>query len=127
MHVRRRQRAGCCVQITSLSRQICQQTFKKCHTCLHMFALNGKKEVHDHFLFCDKLHTTITAEVIFGVMDHFMTSNKISWANCIAVYTNGGVGMTVKHSGVVQQIKAVAPRVASTHSFFELRCSCYKR
>jgi len=74
-----------------------------------------EKEIREDFLFCKELKTTTTAKYVFEALDDFMSSNGISWANCIGVCTDGAAAMTGRHSGVVQRIKAVAPRAVSMH------------
>lgn len=55
------------------------------------------------------------AKDVFEALDDFMKSNGINWNKCIGVCTDGAAAMTGRHSGVVQRIKAVAPRAVSTH------------
>lgn len=44
-----------------------------------------------------------------------MTSNGITWLNCVGVCSDGAAAMTGKHEGVVTRIKQVSPEAKFTH------------
>ena len=44
-----------------------------------------------------------------------MTSNGLWWSGCVGICTDGAKAMTVRHSGVVTRLQAVAPDATSIH------------
>jgi hypothetical protein len=49
------------------------------------------------------------------VLDSFMTSNGLWWSRCVGTCTHGAKAMTVRHSGEVMRVQAVAPNATSVH------------
>jgi hypothetical protein len=72
---------------------------------------SGKEEL----LFCKPLLGRTTSNDIFKKTDQFMKVHGIAWKKCVGVCSDGARAMTGKHSGVVGQIKDVAPDAKFVH------------
>ncbi|MBN3316959.1 SCND3 protein, partial [Atractosteus spatula] len=70
---------------------------------------------HEDFLFCKPLPTGTTGEHIFQLLNEYIEENGIDWIERIGVCTDGARAMTSRHSGVVVQIREVAPDMKWTH------------
>uniref|UniRef100_A0A673LI17 DUF4371 domain-containing protein n=1 Tax=Sinocyclocheilus rhinocerous TaxID=307959 RepID=A0A673LI17_9TELE len=61
------------------------------------------------------LHSNATAEAIFDILNDFIISNDINWTKCIGLSTDGARAMLGRHSGVVKQVRDVAPLLTHVH------------
>jgi hypothetical protein len=74
-----------------------------------------EESVKEELLFCEQLLGRTTSNYIFKKIDQFMKIHGIEWKKCVGVCSDGACAMTGKHSGVVAQIKDVAPDAKFVH------------
>jgi hypothetical protein len=71
----------------------------------YVYGWSVKKDI----LFCKPLKTRTTWEVIFKVLDTFVTSNGLWLSSCVGICTDGAKAITGRHRGVVTLMQAVTP------------------
>lgn len=83
--------------------------------CLCQIQIQWRFYIHEDFLFCKPLQTNTTGEAVFEVIHEFMLSNEIEWAECVGLSTDGARAMVGRLTGVVKQVKDVAPLLIAFH------------
>jgi hypothetical protein len=66
-------------------------------------------------LFCESLSDHADAESIFNLINNFITSNNISWSNCVGMCTDGCPTMLGNNGGLKARVHEIAPHVKFTH------------
>ncbi|CAM2118606.1 unnamed protein product [Caretta caretta] len=75
-------------------------------------------DLKEEFLFSALLPTkTTSSEVFKTVNDYFVNKCGLDFKFCVGICSDGAVAMTGRHSGVVTQMKALAPECKSMHCF----------
>jgi len=69
----------------------------------------------EELLFCRPLLSNTTGVQIFGLLDSFLTENKIPWINCIDVCTDGAKAMVGVTAGAIAKIKEKSKEIGSSH------------
>uniref|UniRef100_K7GJF8 DUF4371 domain-containing protein n=1 Tax=Pelodiscus sinensis TaxID=13735 RepID=K7GJF8_PELSI len=77
-------------------------------------------EVQEDCLFCKFLSPCPTGEAIFDVLSHFTREHDINWSKCVGITIDGARAITGQYTGVVTQVKAVAPLTTF------IRCSIHR-
>jgi hypothetical protein len=74
-----------------------------------------EESVKEELLFFEPLLGRTTSNDIFKKLDRFTKVHGIEWKKCVRVCSDGARAMTGKHSGVVAQIKELAPDAKFVH------------
>jgi hypothetical protein len=82
---------------------------------LTFIRFEDEETVKEELVFCKPLLGCTTSNDIFKKLDRFMEVHGIEWKKCVRLCSNGARTMTGKQSGVVTQIKAVAPHAKFVH------------
>jgi hypothetical protein len=78
------------------------------------------KNIHDDILFCRTFPTRTTGEEIFLTLDSYMRDKRIQWEKCVGFCSDGARALTGRHSGVVSEVKEVAPDMNWVHCFIHM-------
>jgi hypothetical protein len=73
------------------------------------------QSVKEELSFWEPLLGRTTSNDIFKKLDQFMKVHGIEWKKCVGVCSDGARAMTGRHTGVVAQIKEVAPDAKFVH------------
>jgi hypothetical protein len=73
---------------------------------LTFIRFEDEESIKEELLFCEPMRGRTTSN---DKLDQFMKVHGIEWKECVGVCSDGARAMTGKHSGVVAQIKEVAP------------------
>jgi hypothetical protein len=83
---------------------------------LTFIRLENEKSVKEELSFCKPFLGCTTSNDIFKKLNQFMKVHGIEWKKkCVRVCSNGALAMMGKRSGVVAQIKEVAPDAKFVH------------
>ncbi|GBO05140.1 Zinc finger BED domain-containing protein 5 [Araneus ventricosus] len=72
-------------------------------------------ELEENLLLCYRLTKRCTGEDIFNGIQGYFCENKIDWAKCCGVCTDGRKSISNCYEGSRSRIKIVAPQVAWIH------------
>lgn len=71
----------------------------------------------ENFFCCKELPETTRGEDIFNVLDAYLKSSDLSWADCIGICTDGAPSMTGSVKGFVTLVQERNPNIVLTHCF----------
>jgi hypothetical protein len=71
----------------------------------------------EHYLFCKELQKQTSGKEIFKVINEYFNTNKISWKNCVSLYTDGAAAMTGRIRGLASEVRSEKPDVQIIHCF----------
>lgn len=75
-------------------------------------------DLKEEFFFSASIPTRTTSSEVFKVVhDYIVNKCGLDFKFCVGVCSDGAAAMMGRHSGVVTQIKALAPECKSTHCF----------
>jgi hypothetical protein len=72
------------------------------------------------------LPTGTTGEEIFHTLDSYIREKRIQWEKCVGFCSGGARALTGRHSGVVSEVKEVAPDMNWVHCFIHREVSASK-
>ncbi|KAE8737121.1 hypothetical protein FOCC_FOCC017419 [Frankliniella occidentalis] len=76
---------------------------------------NGKKIIEEDFLFCLPIDGNANAASIFGLLDSYLSENKVMWSNCVGICTDGAPVMLGAKSGFKGLVLRVNGQIQFTH------------
>ena len=69
----------------------------------------------EHYLFCHPVGEKATSEAIFNIMNEFFGKERLDWAKCKAVTTDGAAVMQGSQKGVIKKIQELSPNCVGIH------------
>ncbi|XP_036341554.1 transcription factor 20-like [Rhagoletis pomonella] len=77
-----------------------------------------KDDLKEEYFFSSSLPTNTTSSEVFKALREYIVDKcELDFKFCVGVCSDGAAAMTGRRSGVVTQIKALAPECKSTHCF----------
>lgn len=73
------------------------------------------EDITETFLCCKSLEGKTTGEKIFEVINEYFETKSLTWANCVAVCTDGAAALTGSNKGLRGLIQKVAPHMVFNH------------
>ncbi|XP_067143100.1 zinc finger BED domain-containing protein 5-like [Centruroides vittatus] len=73
------------------------------------------EDITETFLCCKSLEVKTTGEKIFEVINEYFEAKSLTWANCVAVCTDGAAALTGSNKGLRGLIQKVAPHMVFNH------------
>ncbi|XP_023214867.1 multiple PDZ domain protein-like [Centruroides sculpturatus] len=73
------------------------------------------EDITETFLCCKSLKGKTTGEKIFEVINEYFEAKSLTWANCVAVCTDGAAALTGSNKGLRGLIQKVAPHMVFNH------------
>ncbi|GFV75983.1 zinc finger MYM-type protein 6 [Trichonephila clavipes] len=73
------------------------------------------EDITETFLCCKSLEGKTTGEKIFEVINECFEAKSLTWANCVAVCTDGAAALTGSNKGLRGLIQKVAPHMVFNH------------
>ncbi|GFT41412.1 hypothetical protein TNCV_3890301 [Trichonephila clavipes] len=67
------------------------------------------------FLCCKSLEEKTTGEKIFEVINEYFEEKPLTWANCVAVLTDGAAPLTGSNKGLRGLIQKMTPHMVFNH------------
>jgi hypothetical protein len=87
--------------------------------------VSGRKLLEE-MLFCKDV-SRATEEILFGMVNEFITKEGLNWDKCAGLFTDVAAAMTAKHSVIINRIKYISLNIKWIHCFIHREALATKK